>query len=205
LLLNCLLFFEAGVSDIEPSTGARIMIGTVGNVESSFTIGGPITGQRSVLTVTSMAGKIVTDHTSLFLEHIADKGPETRLIHLRATGPNINISDGRVQYFMGASLLRMETSLPLEKPEKVARVPQRSFELDPDQKTKLMAAIARFKFKNAAGRYRYAKPGGGLGRAFSLPGTRGVNCTDFAIKVLGEAGISLFGSRLIDLPGRLTR
>jgi hypothetical protein len=182
------------------------MVGTPPHdLHSSFTIGGPITADRSVLTITSMRGKVVADHTSMFLEHYAEGGPETRFIHLTAQGPQVIIEDFKCQYPVGPTLLKMGTSLPLEKPEKVAGVPQRSFELDNEQKGRFQLALEKFKTKHADGRYRYAKPGGVLGAMFSLPGTRGVNCADFVIKVLGDAGISVISKRLVDLPSRLTR
>lgn len=70
----------------------------------------------------------------------------------------------------------------------------------------LIVAARRFRAKAEDGRYRYRLPGGVLGRMLTWPGQRGVNCADFAIKILAEADITRVNPHaLINSPARARR
>ncbi|WP_237216967.1 hypothetical protein [Falsiroseomonas oryziterrae] len=71
------------------------------------------------------------------------------------------------------------------------------------QRASLDAAIRRFIAKNAKGRYTYRIAGGVIGRLTTAPKVRGVNCADFIIKVLDEAGIAHIKSKVFNTPSRV--
>jgi hypothetical protein len=79
-----------------------------------------------------------------------------------------------------------------------------TFSATKDQALKLWGASKRFAMKTSRGRYTYVQPGGALGWVASRPGKRGVNCSDFVIKILNESGIASLGYRLFDAPIRVS-
>ncbi len=85
-----------------------------------------------------------------------------------------------------------------------------SWEIKDIDTIRIMQAIEWFKLKNKAdtvdaghARYNYKFAGGLLGRVFTKPGTRGVNCVDFVRKILSDAGIHV-GNFILNTPNSIT-
>jgi hypothetical protein len=156
----------------------------------------------SVLTV--LSGSSGTGgHASMFLEHIQAGLPRTELIDLTMGPAGISISRSPAQIVQANGTV-INMSLPKGGDwAELTRTRHHSYVLQSYQKDGFNAAVARFKTKVEQGRYVYRAPGGVLGYVSSAPGTRGVNCADFVIKVLKEAGITNIGHRLFDTPYRV--
>ena len=144
----------------------------------------------------------------MFLEHMKQMvglppQPETLAVDLGTSGGgSVNVNVLPVQRMLGSHLVNF--GMPKDgKLEDLARSHHHSYSLNPQQKSNFLSAVARFKAKNDAGRYRYRVPGGAVGWLTSKPGTRGVNCADFVIKILTEAGIETMRHRIYDLPKRV--
>jgi hypothetical protein len=73
------------------------------------------------------------------------------------------------------------------------------------QAAAFLAAVVNFKQKVQNGRYAYVAPGGAIGWMLTRPGKRGVNCTDFAIKMLRAVGITNIKSLVVNTPYRLAK
>ena len=80
----------------------------------------------------------------------------------------------------------------------------RSWVVDPIKVVALRNAVNRFRTKVNGGRYEFNHQGGLIGRLTSGPGKRGVNCADFCVKVLTEAGVGHLVSGLFTTPVSLT-
>jgi len=90
-------------------------------------------------------------------------------------------------------------------PVELSQSHRHCYTIDAQTTVDVIAAVARFKAKVQAGRYVYRAPGGVLGYVASKPGTRGINCSDFVIKILREAGIRNVAYLLFDSPYRLAK
>jgi hypothetical protein len=71
----------------------------------------------------------------------------------------------------------------------------------------ILNAAQRYRAKTGAGRYKYSLPGGFVGRLSTAfkPGEHGVNCADFAIKILREAGVARVKSYVFNRPARIAK
>lgn len=79
-----------------------------------------------------------------------------------------------------------------------------SYDANRIQAATLWTACKRFMTKIGQNRYVYRQAGGVLGWIGSRPGQRGVNCSDFVIKVLRESGIAHINYKLYDTPIRIS-
>ena len=144
-------------------------------------------------------------HTSMFLEMFENGNPKSYFIDLTTNGTAISISKSPAQIFppngnaINMSLPKGGNLLAL------ARSHHHSYPITGAQAAALLLAVQRFKDKVQAGRYAYVKPGGAIGRVLTRPGKRGVNCADFAIKVLSEAGITNISSLAFNTPYRVAK
>lgn len=190
-----------------------------GLIESSFeeTFIGP---NQHLLTVLS-GSKGAGTHVSMWLEHFTGTtidSAETMMFELTSTSKYVDIDEYKVQNVTGgfgaARVVDLvyrnrfeETPRGIKKPTHgtLQESNHRSYELNNEQRDRLRHAIQRFSNKAAAGKYVYWSPGGGLGRVFSLPGRRAVNCADFVLKVLNEAGVGNRYSLLFNTPKRLAK
>ncbi len=164
-----------------------------------------IDNAHSVLTI--LSGSTGTGgHASMILEHFDDQGsPKSTLLDLSAGAAGISINKTPAQILQAnGNVINMTLPKGGDWAE-LTKTHHRCFALTAVQTAALLAAVQRFKDKVSNDRYVYRAPGGVLGRLSSLPGTRGVNCADFIIKVLGEAGITKIGYRLVDTPFRVAK
>ena len=77
------------------------------------------------------------------------------------------------------------------------------YKINSIQSARVLMAARRFSDKAKSGRYSYQHGGGIKARLQTRPGTRGVNCGDFVIKVLREAGIASLGYKYLSTPYRV--
>lgn len=144
-------------------------------------------GQVTVASFKSLTG----GHSMMYLEFIDIMGfAVTRKIHLLA-GPN------------GIEIEDQETEVNQESDCRANDYYYKSYTLTDAQRAGVEAAALRFKAKNANGRYTYRLAGGTIGRLTTRPKTRGVNCADFVIKVLDEAGVTRIKSKIFNTPARI--
>lgn len=80
-----------------------------------------------------------------------------------------------------------------------------SWKIDELKFNKLQHAVKNYKERCASGRYRYVMTGGIVGWLATLPGSNGVNCADFVVKILKEIGIKDFGPALYRDPNKVFR
>lgn len=75
-----------------------------------------------------------------------------------------------------------------------------SYRITRVQANAVMDSIKRFQKKIETKRYVYSQPGGVLGSIFSTIGHRGINCADFVIKIINDAGIAHVNNKLYNTP-----
>jgi len=167
-----------------------------GDWRSEFDPDVQITAAQAVVTVLCYQGR-TGGHAALYLEHIELPSHDAvvQKIHLTAEKQKV---------------VNIVINIDIEEKERNEEHMGRyngtlfhSWPITPVMVTSLLFAANRFKFKNEAGRYRYRLAGGAVGWLSTRPGTRGVNCADFAIKILGEAGIQNIPSHLFTTPRRV--
>jgi hypothetical protein len=170
-------------------------------------------GQATVASYKSLTG----GHAMMYLEYIDETGfLVTRKVHLVAGlgGSQQAESAGSGSSASGTGINEIE----ILDEEKGVFHPSSKDAVDEDraddyyytgypmtdaQRASLDAAIRRFIAKNAKGRYTYRIAGGVIGRLTTARKTRGVNCADFIIKVLDEAGIAHIKSKIFNTPSRV--
>jgi hypothetical protein len=163
-----------------------------------------IDAQHSVLTVFS-GSTGSGGHASMFLERIESGKPKCYLIDLTEGGGVISIAKSAAQIIKGDNSV-INMSLPKGgDPLKLSAAHRHSYAIDAERTEAVILAVDRFKKKAAAGRYVYRVTGGALGRMTSRYGTRGINCADFVIKILRDAGIKKVAYLLFDTPFRVAK
>jgi hypothetical protein len=181
---------------------------------SSFEVDTEITREQSVLSVVS--GSTGTGgHASMFLEYYPLQAgyPETRCIELGTRGGACDVwavvKSTPVQIIMDGVITCTHLpktnadNSPKEGTNGAADSHHKSYVLTKAETIRLLMAVDKFADKARGGRYPYLKAGGALGYVFSKAGHRAVNCADFVIKVLNDAGIANVGYRLWDTPLRI--
>jgi hypothetical protein len=157
---------------------------------------------QSILTVFS-ASKGTGGHASMFLESLDNGKPKCQFIDLTTDQNRIKISITPGQMITPKGEV-INLSLPKGgDPEKLRGSHYQCFVLDREKHEAVITALGKFKLKVDAGRYVYRAAGGALGWISSVPGTRGVNCADFVIKVLRDAGVKKIPHLLFDTPFRV--
>ncbi|WP_426956883.1 hypothetical protein [Muricoccus radiodurans] len=164
-------------------------------------------GQVTVASYKSLTG----GHSMMYLEFIDIMGfAVTRKIHLLAGlgGSQSAESTGSGSSASGSGINEIEiedeeTEVNKESDRRAADYYYTGYPMNDAQRASLEAAVLRFKTKNANGRYTYRLAGGVIGRLTTRPKTRGVNCADFIIKVLDEAGITRIKSKIFNTPSRI--
>lgn len=187
-----------------------------GGFWSSFDANKAIRVNKYALTVYS-GSSWTGGHSSMWLEHFENDNPalgETKMIDLIAFGSEIQINIEVAQVGLTNAVLDNDWSyrntdatfkgLPKSQ-VKLIQSNHRSYDITSAQRNALLVAVNRFARKVSEGRYVYSLVGGGLGRVFSLPGRRGVNCADFVIKILNETGIGNRYSLPFNTPSRLAK
>jgi hypothetical protein len=167
----------------------------------------PNGGQVTVASYKSLTG----GHSMMYLEFIDTMGfAVTRKIHLLAGlgGSQEAESTGSGSSASGSGVNEIEiedeeTEVNKESDRRANSYYYTSYPMTDGQRAALEAAVLRFKTKNANGRYSYRIAGGVIGRLTTRPKTRGVNCADFLIKVLDEAGIARIKSKIFNTPSRI--
>ncbi|MHC5005210.1 MAG: hypothetical protein ACYTJ0_19060 [Planctomycetota bacterium] len=162
-----------------------------------------IDADHGIVTVVSGSSK-TGGHASLWIERLAGGEPEMIELELTTSGYFFTVPDINVEIYQGYEGGEA-WDLEYEKQQWCLNCTRHSYDATTAQTHAIMQAVTRFQNKNASGRYRYVLPGGHVGRLFTAPGRRGVNCADFVMKVLAEAGIDDVACMLVDLPRRLTR
>lgn len=175
---------------------------------SSFTVddgeSNVIDAQHSVLTVFS-GSTGSGGHASMFLECMDAGNPKCQLIDLTMGGGVISIIKSPAQIIKGDNSV-INMSLPKGgDPVALSAAHRHSYAIDAAATAAVIQAVDRFRNKAKAGRYVYRAAGGVVGRLSSRPGTRGINCADFVIKILREAGIKKIAYLLFDTPYRVAR
>jgi hypothetical protein len=164
-------------------------------------------GQATVASYKSLTG----GHAMLYLEYIDVMGfAVTRKIHLTAGlgGSQQAESVGSGSSASGSGINEItiedeETEVNKESDRRANDYYYTGYPMSDNQLHKLEAAVLRFKSKNDNGRYVYRIAGGVIGRLTTRPKTRGVNCADFIIKVLDEAGITKIKSKIFNAPSTI--
>ncbi len=165
---------------------------------------------QGVIAVTSYGG-LTGGHAALYLECIDKSGDATvHKIHLtaRLAGSGELESTGSGSSASGRGTNEVYINFePKEKNEESrdrgTTLHYQSFVVTNEKILAVLRAVRRFKDKVAQGRYTYRLAGGTLGWLTTRPGQRGVNCADFCIKILKEAGIKDLGSKFINTPKRV--
>jgi len=164
-------------------------------------------GQATVASYKSLTG----GHAMLYLEFIDVMGfAVTRKIHLLAGlgGSQQAESAGSGSSASGSGINQItiedeETDVGRESDRRNNDYYYQGYPMTDAQRAALEAAVLRFKTKVNAGRYSYRIAGGVIGRLTTRPGTRGINCADFIIKILEEAGITRIKSEIFNSPARI--
>jgi hypothetical protein len=151
------------------------------------------------------------NHSSMFVEYCTSAAPppaqyETRLIHLTGPPPNYwppEIEDVRIQDLTaGADNWHQGwTHVELAGKEHFRSYPVTTLVA---QTVRLEAVRFHNKLTYQGGsRYTYSHAGGLKGR-LKVDG-RGINCADFIIKVLGDAGVANLPTKLFSTPYRVAQ
>lgn len=164
-------------------------------------------GQVTVASYKSLTG----GHSMMYLEYIDEMGfAVTRKIHLTAGlgGSQQAESTGSGSSASGSGINEItiedeETEVNKESDRRANDYYYKGYPMSDGQRATLEAAVLRSKTKNTNGRYKYRIAGGVIGRLTTLPKSRGVNCADFIIKVLDEAGITKIKSKIFNTPSRI--
>jgi hypothetical protein len=167
----------------------------------------PNHGQVTVASYKSLTG----GHSMMYLEYIDEMNfAVTRKLHLLAGlgGSQQAESTGSGSSASGSGTNQIviedeEKEVNKESDTRSADYHYTSYPMTDAQRQALDAAALRFKSKVDNGRYRYRLAGGVIGRLTTLPKTRGINCADFIIKILKEAGIARIDSKVINTPARI--
>ena len=187
-----------------------------GGFWSSFDANKSIKVNKYALTVFSGASW-TGGHASMWLEHFESDNAslgETKMIDLIAFGSEIQINIEIAQVGLTNAILDNDWSyqntdttfkgLPKTQVQLI-KSNHRTYDITSAQRDAVLTAVARFARKVSKGRYVYSLVGGGLGRVFSLPGRRGINCADFILKILNETGIGNRYSLPFNTPSRLAK
>lgn len=148
----------------------------------------------AVITVYSFGGAIGY-HASIYLERVQDDKPYSYVIDL--VSPPIQINIHNAQQLDQAGNLPVGLGVP-------AGQRQQSLQITGQQALATLAAARRYQAKVNSGHYSYLKAGGLIGRLGGEAGTHGVNCSDFVMKVLKEAGVHNYMRLLFSTPGGIT-
>lgn len=168
--------------------------------------GGEITPEQAVVTVLS-GSQGDGGHVSLFIEMVEPNHTfslKTMMLDLTTANqvdPAITIGTAQIVNTNGALI---KQNLPKDgDPVKLNQSHHASYTTTTVKAMAVIAAAERFRQKVAAGRYSYHREGGIKARLSTLPGTRAVNCADFVIKILNEAGVAKLGYRYRSTPFRV--
>jgi hypothetical protein len=149
-----------------------------------------VTGGRAVVTICADSASGTGDHARVWVEY-ADSDTVAHMWELDLTedGGNVKVrisdrqaGDTHPEWF------------DRDRGEHL------SLRTSRDEGLAVVAAARRFDRKALAGRYIYSHPGGLIGRLFTRSGKRGVNCADFVVKILEEAGVVVFSPCPVNLP-----
>jgi hypothetical protein len=165
---------------------------------------------EGIIAVTSYGG-MTGGHAALYLEHIDDYGNAcVYKIHLTAglggSGKLESTGSGSSASGSGTNEVYINfepKEVNEESRDRGTTLHYQSFVVTNEKIYAVVAAVSRFEAKVARGRYTYRLAGGTLGWLTTRPGKRGVNCADFCIKILKEAGIADLGSKFINTPKRV--
>jgi hypothetical protein len=165
---------------------------------------------NSVVAVTSYHG-LTGGHSAMYLETIDATGDAVVFkIHLTAgLGGSQNLeSTGSGSSASGSGTNEIDINVEpkevnTESRDRSQNLHYQSWAITNVQYNALVQAVDRFKAKVGRGRYTYRLAGGVAGWLSTMPGTRGVNCADFCIKVLKEANIANISNKLINTPKRV--
>lgn len=171
--------------------------------------------KRDQAVITVLSGSSFGGHASMYVEYQPRREGFPKMLKCDL-GTVDGSRDGRVwtnkipvQYIengeiMSTNLPKMtNNNTPVAGTSGLESAHHHSYVVDDTQTSRFLDAVDRFEQKAKGGRYLYSKPGGALGAIFSKPGRRALNCADFVIKVLNEAGIADIGYRLFDTPYRV--
>jgi hypothetical protein len=147
-------------------------------------------------------------HVSMYLEMtepLVPGGVCTILMELTAV-QNIAqpiISIKHVQLGNAAGVMVIDNLDAKRGPVELLKTHHKSYIITAAQSAAVITAARRFEVKANNGRYIYHQQGGIKARLSSRPGTRAVNCADFVIKILREAGIANLGYKWVSTPFRV--
>lgn len=163
-------------------------------------------GQATIASFRSLTG----GHAMLYTEYLDTRGNAiTRKIHLLA---GLGGSAGAESTGSGSSATGGTNEIEIQEEAKsfneesdvrAGSFYYTGYPMTSGEREALNAAVRRFKVKVANGRYTYRLAGGVIGRLTTRPSMRGVNCADFLIKVMAEAGIATISSRFFNSPSRI--
>jgi hypothetical protein len=136
-----------------------------------------------------------------------DRIPATMVVDLveTDTGIEVNVETSQVYDLLKTGDIHNITVLKNTDWNDATGKHTRTFDLNRDKEAAFWRAVEKFKWKISEGRYVYRYAGGALGWLSSLPGTRGINCADFVIKVLHEMGVSKIHYGLFDTAYRVAK
>ena len=160
-----------------------------------------------VLTVRS--GSVGTGgHVTMYLETtepLVPGGVSTRKLELTAVEGLAQpiIALNHVQLSNAHGELVIDNLDSKRGPAELLRTHHKCYKITAAQSADVLTAARRFEEKVNSGRYIYHQQGGIKARLGSWPGTRGVNCADFVIKILREAGIANLGYKWVSTPFRV--
>ncbi len=168
----------------------------------------PVEDNHSVIASTSYGG-MTGGHSAMYLEYMDGDDAIVYKIHLTAglggseqaesTGSGSSASHGVNEINIDIE----EKEVNEEHRDRGTTLHYQSWVITNAQFNAFLSAVEKFRNKVAMGRYSYRLAGGAVGWISTRPGKRGVNCADFIIKVLKEAGIANLGSKLINTPKRV--
>jgi len=147
-------------------------------------------------------------HVTMYLEMtepLVAGGVGTQQIELTAMegNPEPIITIKHVQLGNAQGQLVMDNLDAKRGPAELLKTHHNCYKVTADQSARVLAAAKRFQTKAKSGRYVYHRQGGIQARLATRPGTRGVNCADFVIKILNEAGIANLGYKYTSTPYRV--
>ena len=147
-------------------------------------------------------------HAAIYMEGLLNGTPQFWKVHLTAgvEGSQRLEMTGSGSSASGSGTNKIDINyeqLESEYHGRSEHLHYQSWEISNNQWNAVIAAAERFRNKAEAGRYTYRLAGGVAGWLSTMPGKRGVNCADFCIKILKEAGIANLGNSLINTPKRV--
>jgi hypothetical protein len=150
-------------------------------------------GNTAVIAVVSKKGDPHGGHSAIYAEWPQGAGACWRKFDLIVRDDVIEVRTGRIHE-------NEPTRLPADR-----ELYYRSWAVQLSTVNRLKFAVDRFGAKVSDGRYKYSEPGGLVGRLGGIGhGRRGLNCADFCVKVLTEAGVGHLVSGLFTTPVSLT-